>query len=258
MALESFAGRRVSIVVLGACTVLAACASIGPKHRTALTAEAALQVAAEAEAAGNNELAMSMYAEAAAREPGNVELQLRCADALARSGKISQARQLITERLHARPGDPELMRALALIDLITGESKQAITGLDRVLATNPGDLRALVDKAIALDLEGQHIAAQSIYREVLVREPNDPATINDLAVSLMLEGRTGQALETLASLQQTDNLPQRVKVNLGLLYAATGHPEQSRQLLGDRVKDNDLSALARALVASAGESPHPQ
>src|SRR6516225_9399931 len=116
MALESFAGRRVSIVVLGACTVLAACASIGPKHRTALTAEAALQVAAEAEAAGNNELAMSMYAEAAAREPGNVELQLRCADALARSGKISQTRQLITERLHARPGDPELMRALALID----------------------------------------------------------------------------------------------------------------------------------------------
>jgi Flp pilus assembly protein TadD len=213
-----------------------------------------LQVATEAEASGNNELAMSMYVEAATREPGNVELQLRCADALARGGRISQARQLITERLRANPENPELVRALALIDLITGESKQAIAGFDRVLAANPGDMRSLVDKAIALDLQGQHAAAQSIYRAVLAREPDDPATTNDLAVSLMLEGRTGLALETLTPLQQVDNLPQRVKVNLGILYAATGHTEQSRQLLGDRVTDKDLSTLTRALATSAGQS----
>ena len=68
------------------------------------------------------------------------------------------------------------------------------------------------------------MAAQSIYREVMTREPNDPATTNDLAVSLMLEGRTGQALETLAPIQQADNLPQRAKINLGILYAAPGIP----------------------------------
>lgn len=245
---------RVAIVVVMACTVLTACASFGPKHQTALTAEDALQVATEAEASGNNELAMSMYVEAATREPDNVEVQLRCADGLARGGKISQARQLITERLRANPSNPELIRALALIDLITGEAKQAIAGFDRVLAANPGDTRTLVDKAIALDLQGQHAAAQSIYRAVLVREPDDPATMNDLAVSLMLEGRTGQALNTLTTLQQVDNLPQRAKVNLGILYAATGHPEQSRQLLGDRVNDSDVSALTHALAATPGEN----
>ena len=249
---------RATIMIVAACTVLTACASIGPKHQTALSTEAALQVAAEAEASGNNDLAMSMYAEAAAREPGNVELQLRYTDALARSGKISQARQLITERLRANPGNPELLRASALIDLVTGEAKQAIAGLDRVLAANPGDIRALVDKGIALDLQGQHTAAQAIYREVLAREPNDPATTNDLAVSLMLEGRTGQALETLAPIQQTGNMPERAKVNLGILYAATGHPEQSRLLLGDRVKDGDLLALTHALVATAGENSRGQ
>jgi Flp pilus assembly protein TadD len=244
---------RATVVVVTACTVLTACASVGPKHPTALTAEAALQVATEAEASGNTDLAMSMYAEAAAREPANIELQLRCADALARSGKISQARQLLTERLRANPRNGDLMRALALIDLVTGESTQAISGFDRVLAANPGDLRALVDKAIALDLQGQHAAAQSIYRQVLAMDPNDAATTNDLAVSLMLEGRTSQALETLAPIQQTNSLPQRVKVNLGILYAATGHPEQSRQLLGDQATDRALTALTRALPSSASD-----
>ena len=133
------------------------------------------------------------------------------------------------------PGQPELTRALALIDLVAGQPAQAIEGLDKVLAANPGDVRALVDKAVALDLQGQHAAAQAIYQQVLAGSPDDAAARNDLAVSLMLEGRTRQALETLAPMQDADGSPQRLKTNLGLLYAATGNAERSRQLLGDRV-----------------------
>ena len=91
-----------------------------------------------------------------------------------------------------------------------------------MLAANPADVRALVDKAVALDLQGQHTAAQAIYRQVLATTPDDPATRNDLAMSLMLEGRTAQALETLAPMQNADTAPQRLKINLGILYAATG------------------------------------
>jgi Flp pilus assembly protein TadD len=254
MAPRSFASAP--IIAIAACASLTACGSGG--HQPVLTTEARLQVASEADASGDSELALSMYMEAAAREPGNIELQVRCADALARSGKISQARQLLTERLRTSPGQPGLMKALALIDLITGESKPAIARLDQVLAANPADLSALVDKAVALDLQGQHAAAQAIYRDVLARAPDDPATKNDLAVSLMLEGRTAQALETLAPIQEADNLPQRLKINLGVLYAATGNLERSRQLLGDRVKDGDFSALTRALVTTAVENSRTQ
>ena len=65
-----------------------------------------------------------------------------------------------------------------------------------------------------------------------------------------LEGRTRQALETLAPMQDADGAPQRLKVNLGILYAATGSAERSRQLLDGRVSDGDLSALFRALATS--------
>jgi Flp pilus assembly protein TadD len=209
---------------------------------------------ASSPAAGNNDLAISMYTAAAASEPSNIDLQLRCANALARNGKITQAHQLLTEGLRTNHGQPDLSRALALVDLVAGQPAQAIAQFDQILATNPSDIRALVDKAVAFDLQGQHAAAQAVYRQALMTAPNDPAARNDLAVSMMLEGRIRQALDTLAPLQDADTVPPRLKVNLGILYAATGDAERSRQLLGDRVSDDDLSALTRALESSATKS----
>jgi Flp pilus assembly protein TadD len=238
---------------VGACSTLVACTSIDGQRRPTLSAEARLEVAEAADAAGDSDLAISMYTAAAAREPSNIDLQLRCADALARNGKVDQARALLTERLRTSSRQPDLIRTLALIDLVAGQPAKAIAGFDQVLATNPADTRALVDKAVALDLQGQHAAAQAIYRQVLATAPDDAATRNDLAVSMMLQGQSRQALETLASLQDADTSPPRLKVNLGILYAATGDGARSRQLLGNRVSDGDLSKLTHALTISGIE-----
>jgi Flp pilus assembly protein TadD len=241
---------RLSVAV---CSALVACTSIDAQRRSTLNTEVQLRVAEAAAAAGDSDLAISMYTGAAANEPSNIALQLRCADVLARSGKIEQAREMLRERLRTSNRQPDLIRALALIDLVAGQPAQAIAGFDQVLAASPGDIRALVDKAVALDLQGKHAAAQAIYQDVLATAPNDAAARNDLAVSMMLEGRTNQALEMLAPLQDAD-APPRLKVNLGILYAAIGNVERSRQLLGERVSDGDLSKLTRALTASAVEN----
>lgn len=214
-----------------------------------------MQVAAAAESAGDSDLAVSMYTAAAASEPDNVGLQLQSADGLARNGRIVEARQLLAERLRANRGQPDLMRALALVDLVADRPAQAINELDHILKGRPGDPRALVDKAIGLDLQGHHTEAQAIYRQVLAESPGDATTTNDLAVSLMLSGRTQQALETLSPMRDADGTPQKLKVNLGVLYAARGNVEQAHELLGDRVSDGELSALTQALGASAVASP---
>ncbi len=243
--------RLLRCLSVGACAALAACTSMTAQHQPTLTTNARLQVAEAADVSGDSELATSMYVAAAASEPTNIDLQLRCADALARHGKIAQARQIITQRLGTNRGQTELIRALALIDLVAGQPAQAIAGFDQILTSSPGDVRARTDKAVALDLQGQHAAAQTIYRQVLVSSPDDATVRNDLAVSLMLEGRTHQALETLAPMLDADNSPPRLKVNLGILYAVTGNVERSRQLLGERVSEGDLSAVTRALASTA-------
>jgi Flp pilus assembly protein TadD len=125
------------------------------------------------------------------------------------------------------------------------------------LATSPHDARVLVDKAVALDLQGQHGAAQVIYQQVLAAAPNDAAARNNFAVSMMLEGRIHQALETLAPMQDADDATPRLKVNLGILYAASGNAKRSEQLLGNRLSDGDLSALTRALAAADVNTTRP-
>ena len=132
----------LSVAAYGALT---ACTSIHDQHRSTLTTEARLQVAEAADASGDSDLAISMYIAAAANNPANIELQLRCADALARSGKVAQARQILTESLRANHGQIDLIRALAVIDLVAGQPVQAIAEFDQVLAANPGDSRARAD-----------------------------------------------------------------------------------------------------------------
>jgi Flp pilus assembly protein TadD len=245
------------LLSVGAAIALTACSSFDARHDTRLSSAARLQVAASADAAGDSDLAISMYTAAAAGEPDNIELQMRCADALVRGGKVGQARQLLTERLRNSRGQPELTRALALVDLVSGQFAQAITGFDQLLATSPHDARVLVDKAVALDLQGQHGAAQVIYQQVLAAAPNDAAARNNFAVSMMLEGRIHQALETLAPMQDADDATPRLKVNLGILYAASGNAKRSEQLLGNRLSDGDLSALTRALAAADVNTTRP-
>jgi Flp pilus assembly protein TadD len=250
--------KSVCCLAIAASCAITACAPSDPRHVSTLSPEARLQLAEAADASGDSDLAITMYSAAAASAPSNVALQLRCADALARSGKIGQARQLLMDRLHQNRGQPDLIRALALVDLVAGQPAEAIAQFDRILARNPRDVRALGDKAVALDLLGQHATAQATYREVLALTPNDPAATNNLAVSMMLEGHIHQALETLEPMQDAGTSPPRLKVNLGILYALNGNAEQSRQLLGDFVTDGDLSALTRALSSSGtGARPGP-
>jgi Flp pilus assembly protein TadD len=241
---------------LGAALAVSACATPGTRD-AAMSSTARLQVAAAADAAGDSGLAISMYAAAAAAEPANIELQMRAADALVRSGNVAEARRLLAERLRGNHDQPDLIRALALVDLLSGQLAEAIAGFDRLLAAFPADARVLVDKAVALDLQGQHKTAQALYQQVLATAPNDAAARNDLAVSMMLEGRIHQALETLAPMQDAEAAPPRLKVNLGLLYAASGDAGRSEQLLGNRLSDGNLAALTKALAAAEEARPKP-
>jgi Flp pilus assembly protein TadD len=244
-------GRRgAGLLAAGACCLLAACESDKPPPATSLNPDTRVQVAEAAEAAGERDLALSMYITAAESAPGDIKLQLRCVQALTQAGKITQARDLLTSRLKAMPEEVELTRALGLLNLVSGEPAQAAIQLDKVLAKNPDDVRARVDKAVALDLQRRHAEAQGIYRQVLQASPNDPVVRNNLALSLMLDGKIREAQEQLASVKDLDASPERLKVNLGIIYAATGDLDKSRQLLGGRISDSELARLTQAITTS--------
>lgn len=238
---------RMFLVLVGSSCLLAACASMQPPQHGELSSSTRLKLAEAADAAGDRDLASSMYIAAAKSDPTDLGLQLRSVEALAQSGKVAEARTLLQDRLRANPRQPALLRALALVDLVSGEAGQAITIFDQLLEASPGDVRLLVDKAVALDVQHRHSDAQRLYRQALEMSPGDPAIRNDLAMSLMLAGRIQEARDILLQLNDMDGVPQRVRVNLAIAAAAAGDMEQSRQLLQGRARNEDLQKIQQAL-----------
>ena len=227
--------------------------------RGSMDPDARLRLAEAAQASGDAELAVSMYQAAAAAAPDNINLQLRCATGLSRNGRTSAARDLLIQRLKAHPRDSDLLRGLAAIYVVSGQISPAMNQLDNALAARPGDSNALLDKAVALDLQGRHADAQRQYREILARTPGDPIVSNDLAVSLMIEGRTREAQAVLEPFADDDGVPDRLRINLGLIYAANGDADAARRLLGALYGDGDVQTLTQTIASAAthqtGTSP---
>jgi Flp pilus assembly protein TadD len=242
---------------LGLCCVLAACGGTSGQ-RGDMTADSRLRVAEAAEQSGNTDTAVSMYAAAAEAAPEDMSVQVRAATGLARSGKWNPARDLLVARLKTHPRDPDLLRALASIYVMVGQSGFAIARFNDVLAIAPADINAMVGKAVALDLEARHADAQLLYRKALAAQPNDPVISNDLAISLMMSGHMREAQSVLEPFLDVDDVPERLKINLGIIYAANGEAERAHELLDGRVGDSDLRLLTQAIAHSAPVIVKPQ
>jgi Flp pilus assembly protein TadD len=239
-------GTKTKLAVALACCVLAGCAS-RPDPRPSLNAESRLRVAAAAEAAGDRDLAASMYAEAATAPNANTATLIQCAEGLARSGKPDQAASLLTRHMTSGPDQTDLLRTLGGIQVLQGNAAVAAETFSRVLAARPDDVKALVNKGVALDMMRRHQDAQALYRQALALAPNDAATVNDLAVSQLLSGRADEGRETLLPFGDVAGLPERIRVNLGIMDAASGHAEDAQQMLGSRIAAEDLAALTQAI-----------
>lgn len=247
-------GLKTVLASAVACWLLAGCASqqTEGQQKAPVNAEARLRVATAAEASGDKDMAVSMYSAAAAEAPGNTATQLRAAEGLARNGKMEDAAALLTRRLKATPHDPDVLETLGAIQVLVGQPSQAVQTLGLVLAARPGDVKALTNKAIALDVMQQHADAQLLYRQALVLAPQDPAISNDLALSLMLSGQPEEARRVLSPFRDVAGLPERMRINLGILDAAGGHAEEARELLGSRIDAASLATLTQAIGKESG------
>lgn len=245
--------KLTSVTVAAACTwLLAGCSGQHQGSQHSMGAEARLRVADAAEASGDRQTALSMYAASSNDAPNDTTVQLRAAEGMARNGGLQDASTLLSRRLQATPNDPELLRTQGAIQVMAGEPGKAVLTLSAVLAKKPDDVKALANKAVALDMLHKHAEAQVLYRQALAVEPSDIAISNDLALSLLLSGRREEARDTLAPFRDVPNLPERVAVNLGILDAASGHSSEARQSLGSRIGASDLASLTQAISMQTG------
>ncbi len=250
-----------AFLVLGLAVLASACAAPAAQHAAqgSLGAADRLRVAQAAAESGNPQLAASMYLRALADPKLATADRIRAADTLVVLGHPGSAEAALTERLHAAPAldaadEAALRRALARLHIVAGQPAQALLECDALLARDHGDTAATVDKAVALDLLGRHEEAQALYREALQKTPDDAAVRNDLALSVALQGRISEAQAVAAPLRARPDLPDRVKTDLGLLYAAGNDPGNAASWLDGRsTSDADVELLVDAMRARAAK-----
>lgn len=232
--------RLVSGLGLG--LLLAGCATDGMREPDAASR---MRVAAVAESQGQMDVALSMYAAAATREPNNAQAQVTLASALVRTGNHAQAEQVLAAALERRPDDRALMVQLGRMQLRSGQAGQALTLFDRVLVADARNVQALDGRGVALDLIGRHPEAQESYRRAQVLSPNSIAIANNLGLSLLLDGRPDEARAVLEPLARRPDANQRVTANYAISLAATGDVAAARSVLGDA--SGDIAAVGEAM-----------
>lgn len=238
--------------------VLAACAvPASDSSKVNVSGSSRLHLATAAEASGDKQLALTLYAAAAAEAPSDISLQLRCAEGLSRNGSLDAAANLLTRDLKSTPRQPDMLRTLGSIQVLAGQPAQAVDTLSQALAINPDDVKAEVNKAIALDLLRRHAEAQTLYRQALLKLPNDPVISNDLALSLLLSGRVAEARQALSPIRDDPSLPERVRTNIAILEAAGGNSQEAQRLVGTQMSAADLAMLTQALGSATAVKSSP-
>jgi Flp pilus assembly protein TadD len=251
-------GRSTIVLVAAACWMLAGCsAKPGAGPEQSLTASSRLDVALAAEESGDKQTAASMYLAAAGEAQGDTAIQLRCAEGLARNGKLEEADTILARRLRSAPRDVDLLGTLGAVQVMEGKPSEAIQTLSGVLSSKPDDVKAMVNKAVALDILHRHAAAQTLYRQALALAPHDAATSNNLALSLLLSGEPAAGAQVLAPFRESESLSERIRTNLGIMDAASGHTDDAHTLLGSRIGAADLAALTQAINSGSAGTGQP-
>jgi Flp pilus assembly protein TadD len=244
---------RTPILALLALVPLAGCAGGSPAGLREPDRESRLRVAAVAEASGQTDIALSIYAAAAAAEPGRVEAQARFAAALLRIGDTARADEVLSSALGRHPDDPALLNQLGRLRLRTDAAEAALGLFDRLLVSTPRNAAGLDGRGVALDLLSRHAEAQQSYRAALAVAPSSITAGNNLAISLMLTGRPAEARELLQALARRPGAPPRVAVNLAIARAAAGEKDGTAAL-AERMGGGgvELEGMLTALAAGPG------
>jgi Flp pilus assembly protein TadD len=243
-------GAFCALVLLG----LVGCAA-APHDRASLTMARRLQIAQDAESAGNLGEALVVYAKAASDHPANPDLQLRYARALLRNGSIMRARDTISRALTHHPANRRLAREQGVIDIQAGDRALGVAVFDNLLADNASDWKTMVDKAVAFDLAKDHAGAQRLYCQALAIAPNAPGIATDYALSLMLQGNVAAARAVLDPYFVRYNVPTATRSDLAVIYDATGDVARARELVTASEARRAVNRLAHALPHQMNSTP---
>lgn len=206
--------------------------------------------------------AVGLYRRAVEANPQSFEAHISLGLALARQGKLGDARPELVAATTLDPGDAgaatkaRAWRALAEIDRNTDATTASNDLLEALKLTPETPADTLLAAGIA-ELTGQHEAAESAYRRILAKDPKSAAASSGLAHLLIAQKQYPEA-ETLlrAALEQTPE-DTALTAQLATVLAAQDKAEALpliQKLHAAHPEDTAISRMLAEVLAQAGDA----
>jgi len=138
--------------------------------------------------------AVLLWADAAAKSPGNDRAVGALAIALEERGRIAEAETAYRRAIEIRPDDPDHRYNLAKLLVAAGRTEEGLAEYRRILARRPEHFPARYNLANALYRDRRYEEAAEEYRTALHYAPDDYRAHFNLANTLRTLGRTGEAI----------------------------------------------------------------
>lgn len=165
-----------------------------------MTAEAWMQRAATAHAAGQIDEALRCAAAASASDPTNPTIHHIVGGIAYTAGKTDRAKAAFRHAVTFDPAFADCHAALAVTAHAEGDARSSIVRLRRALAVRPSEATLLQNLAtVALGAGSLDVAAWAL-REILIENPDDVAAAHNLAASLAGSGQSDEAADAFGRL----------------------------------------------------------
>jgi predicted Zn-dependent protease len=196
---------------------------------------------------GDFQEAVSVYQEARANYPHDLNLALGHAQALALKGSPESGLNLMQDWVADHPDDLGGRHALAQIYLSLGKREQARETYQAIVEARGRDPVALNNLAMLLK---EHNPDQAlIYAQRAYEAAPESLTVIDTMAGLLIEqGDFQRALQVLETAQKSNGSRQTIQLLQAKALLGLGRRDQARGLLQQVAKDPDYKERAEALL----------
>jgi Flp pilus assembly protein TadD len=192
--------------------------------QTMQTAETtgAMPIAAADQATADAHRDVEVFGQQYRADQSNVDVAVRYAQALRRTGQRAQAVAILEKASIESPHNKAVLGAYGRALAEAGNYDQALRVLDRAHTPDQPDWHILSVQGAVLDQMGRHADAQRYYLTALKIVPDEPSVLSNLGLSYALSKNLSEAEATLRRAAARPPVDPRVRQNLALVVGLQG------------------------------------
>jgi Flp pilus assembly protein TadD len=190
---------------------------------------------------------LDVYSQQYRDNSANVDIAMRYALALRRTGQRAQAVAVLEKASIANPHNKTVLGAYGRALAEAGSYEQALQVLDRAHTPDQPDWHILSAQGAVLDQMGRHPDAQRYYLTALKIVPDEPSVLSNLGLSYALSKNLREAEATLRRAAAQHPVDARVRQNLALVVGLQGRFAEAESIARADLPADEAAANAAYL-----------